>query len=188
MRLRWWSLGFLFGVRKSLTVLSARLLWTHRRCDLWRGVILATIPICCQKGVPAQIAVLGAWLLREPDSHISHVLDHPIEVKWGQRVDIHVGSGVHEVDGVGNAVANGPLERIHIVPQGAHELQCIINDAATEFRTEMLVLNVIFALAWIVLDRHDFFLSQGDAANVLLPVDEFLNDHCAQAKIVIVMY
>src|SRR5258708_38866497 len=102
------------------------------------------VPVCCQKGVPAEVALLWAWLLREANSHISHVLDYPIEIKWGQRVDIHVGRGVHEIDSVGNAIANGPLERIHIVPQRAYELERILHDATAQLGAEMLVLDMIF--------------------------------------------
>src|SRR5438876_5178397 len=83
--------------------------------------MIEAIPVSCQKGIPAQIAMLGARLLREADSHVGHVLDYPLEIKRCQRVNIHIGSRVHKIDGVGNAVANGPLDGIHIVPKGADE-------------------------------------------------------------------
>ena len=99
-------------------------------------------------------------MLREPNNHVGHVLDHPIKIKGGKRVDIHIGSGVHEVDGVGNAIADSPLEGIHIVPQGTHKLERILDDATTEFGAEMVVLNIVFSLARIVLDGQNFILSK----------------------------
>ena len=124
-------------------------------------------------------------MLRKADSHVGHVLDYPLEIKRCQRVNIHVGSRVHKIDGVGNAVANGPLDGIHIVPKRADEFQRILYDAKTKLRAEMIVFNMIFALMGIILDRHHFILSQADAAYVLFPFNEFLNDGCTNAKLVI---
>src|SRR5262249_8293194 len=101
--------------------------------------------------------------------------------------DIHVGGWVHEVDGVGNAIANGPFERIHIVPQCTHQLQRILHNTLAEFGAQVLVFNVIFAFVRVVFDRQHFLLPQADAADVLLPLDELLNDDGAQAKAIVIL-
>src|SRR5450759_419212 len=132
--------------------------------------------------------MLGTWLLRKPDSQVGHVLDYPFEIKGGQRVNIHVWRGVHKVDGIRNAVTNSPLDRIHIVYQRAPKLERILYDATSKIRAEMLVFNEILALVRIILDRHHFLLPQTDATDVLVPLNEFLYDNRAQAKLVIVKY
>ena len=49
------------------------------------------------------------------------------------------------------------------------------------------MFNIILALMWIILDRHHLFLTKADTTNVLLPINEFLDDDRAQAKLVIAM-
>src|SRR6266480_5089903 len=165
---------------------SVRLFGTRSRPGCIR-LLFTSIAFCGQKCIPAQFAILWAWMFRETDSHISHMLDHPIEIKRSQRVNIHVWSRVHEVDRVRNAVTNGPLKGVHIVSQCAHELQRVLNNTFSEFRAQMFVFNMIFTRARVVFDRKNFFLSKADAADILLPLDKFLYNGRTKTKTIIVM-
>src|SRR5579859_2789529 len=145
---------------------------------------------CCGSGIaatageemiPAERLSLRLGVLRKTDRHVGHVRDGPLKVVRGQRVDIHVGGRVHEVNGVGDAVANGPLHRVHVVAKGANELAGVGDDTLAKLWREVVVLDVILALARVVLDRQDLVLAETDAADELVPVDELLHDHGEQA-------
>src|SRR6266516_5537589 len=141
--------------------------------------------IFSEKGVPSQLAFLGTRLLCKADSHICHMFDYPVKVKRSQRVDIHLGGRIEEVDSVRNPITDSPIEGIHIIAQCACELERILHNTTTQFRAEILIFNAVFVIVWIILDWQHFFLSQADAADILLPFDNFLDNRCSQANLVI---
>src|SRR6266566_9565532 len=99
-----------------------------------------------QEGIPAQVATLRTWLFGKANSQVRHVLHSPIKVKRRERINIHIGSRVHEVDSIRDAVANSPLDRVHVIAQGTHKLERILHNAHAHFGTKVLMLNMIFAL------------------------------------------
>ncbi len=50
-------------------------------------------------------------------------VDDPVEVLLADRVDIRVGRGIHEVDGVGDAVFAGKLDGVQVVTQRAAQCE-----------------------------------------------------------------
>src|SRR6266568_2883975 len=140
-----------------------------------------------EEGIPAQVTTLRTWLFGKANSHVRHVLHSPIKVKRRERINIHIGSRVHEVDSIRDAVANSPLDRVHVIAQGTHKFERILHNAHAHFGTKELVFNIIFALIWVILDRHDYFLPQAYEAHILLPFDEFLHNDRTQAELVVVI-
>ena len=63
-----------------------------------------------------------------------------------------------------------------VFEQRADQLEKSIDDATAEFLAEVVVFDEVALGVRVVLDRHHFFLAQADAADVLIPFDEFLND------------
>ena len=108
-------------------------------------------------------------------------------VRLGERVHVHVRGGVHEVDGVGHAVAHRPLDRVHVVAERPHQLQRIVDDPLVQRRpTGSSCSAMYFCCVRVVRHRQHFFLAQAQAADVLVPVDELLHDHRQQAGLVVV--
>ena len=68
-----------------------------------------------------------------PDGQIGDGLDDPLEVFWAYGVEVGVGGGVHEVDGVGDAVFDGELDGVEIVAEGPAESERIFLDALQQF-------------------------------------------------------
>ena len=116
-----------------------------------------------------------------------HVLDGPLEVVRRERVDVHVRRRVHEVDGVGHAVADGPLHRVHVVAQRSNEFPRVVHDALAELRAQVLVFDVVAPLARVVLDRQDVVLAEAEAADELVPLDKLLEHHREQPRVVVVV-
>ncbi len=65
----------------------------------------------------------GRSFLRFLDGEIGHVLDDPLEVFRADRVEVGVGGGIHEVDGVGDSVFYGKFDGIEVVSQSFAERQ-----------------------------------------------------------------
>src|SRR5689334_25434307 len=116
------------------------------------GAVTGGMAALREEAVPAQLAHLRAGALGEADGEVGHVGDGPLEILGGERVDVHVGGGVHEVYGVGDAVANGPLHRVHVVAEGTHEGEGVTHNATAERRGEVAMLDVVLALARVVFD------------------------------------
>src|SRR4051812_21401681 len=127
------------------------------------------------------------FLPYEPDREIGHVLQRPLEVVRRERIDVHVRRRIHEVDRVRDAVAHRELERAHVVAERAHESLRILDVPRAELRREMLVLDEVAALLWIILHRQDVALADREAADELVPLDELLHDHREQARRVVVV-
>src|SRR2546422_7601257 len=70
------------------------------------------LPIC----LPVKRSLRRRPARGEPDRQVGHVPHRPIEVLGGQRIDVEVGRGVHEVDGVRSEEHTSELQsRLHLV-------------------------------------------------------------------------
>ena len=70
----------------------------------------------------------------------------PVEVVGGERVDVHVGGGVHEVDGVRHPVPHRPLHRVHVVAERPHQLQRVGHHPVAQLGAQVVVLDVVLPL------------------------------------------
>lgn len=72
------------------------------------------------------------WRLSLFDRESCHGIDDPAEAGFAYRVEVGVGHGVHKVDGVGDAVLDGELDRVEIVTKGAAQREGVLLDALQE--------------------------------------------------------
>jgi len=91
----------------------------------WRG-------LRAEKGRGAQIGRVGSGF-GLGDEQVGNLLDDPVKIFLANRMQIGVGDGIHEVDGVGNAAGDGELDGIEVVAEGAAEGDGVSLDALEEF-------------------------------------------------------
>ena len=123
--------------------------------------------------------------MRHLDAKVRHRLYHPLEIVRRQAVDIHVWSRVHKVDGIGNAVFDRKFNTVHVVAHRAIDQARIVDYALANLRCHIGVVDQIFALAWVVANRHDIFLADTDTTHKLIPLDELLQHHTEDASFVV---
>ena len=70
--------------------------------------------------------------LRLGDGEVGYFADDPVEVGLAYGVQVCVGGGIHEVDGVGDAVFDGEFDGVEVVAEGLAELQGVLLDALEE--------------------------------------------------------
>ena len=68
------------------------------------------------------------------DREVGYFFDDPVEVGLAYGVQIGVGGGIHEVDGVGDAIFDGELDGVEVVAEGAAEDERILLHAGEQFR------------------------------------------------------
>ena len=144
-------------------------------------------PSPSEQRVPAHLPRLWPRLERKPDGEIGHAFDHPLEVVGRERIDIHVRRRIHEIDRVGNAVADRELDRIHVIAERPHEGLRVSDHARTDFGAQVGMIEDVATFLGIVLGRENLLLTDADAPDELLPPDELLNHHRQQTRVVIVM-
>ena len=71
--------------------------------------------------------------MRFGDGEVGDLLDDPVEVGLANGMEIGVGRGVHEVDGVGDAVLYGEFDGVEVVAERPAELERILLDACEQF-------------------------------------------------------
>jgi len=81
---------------------------------------------------------------------LRHLFDNPVEVCLANGVQVRIRHGVHEVDGIGNAVFDGKLDGIEFVAQRVAKLERVQPDvlqqpAAIARRLRQVALGVRFA-------------------------------------------
>ena len=81
-----------------------------------------------RKARPLQVEELRGFF-RFGDGEVGHFFDDPVEVGLAYGVEIGVGGGVHEVDGVRDAVFDGELDGVEVVAEGLAEFERIFFDA-----------------------------------------------------------
>ena len=115
-------------------------------------------------------------------------VDDPVEVFFADGVEVGVGGGVHEVDGVGDAVFDGELDGVEVVAESLAEREGVLFDALQEL---LVVLRRVEDVAVLVraarVVGHDVDLGLADdvAAEVLLEVDCGLEGHAEVAGLVV---
>src|ERR1035441_3423373 len=106
------SLSCLFGCRRRFRSLLPRLGIGFRR-------------VAAEECTPAIIRSQIGLLLGFTNRQFRHGVHNPVEILLAHRVYISIGSGIHEVDGVGYAVLAGKFNRVEVVAQSAAEGQAI---------------------------------------------------------------
>src|SRR5580704_2170130 len=84
-----------------------------------------------------------------------HFVDDMLEIKFSDAVALHIGSGIQEIDGVGNSVLDGKFDGIHFVAEGFVDRLRIFDDASAELGREVIVIDEIFSLFGIVVNGSD---------------------------------
>ena len=122
------------------------------------------------------------------DGEVSDFAHDPVEVSLTYGVEVGVGGGIHEVDGVGDAVFDGEFDGVEIVAEGAAECEGVFLDALEEFWIvggRVLEVALVMGAARIV--RHDVDLALADdvAAEVLVKVDRLLIHHAELVGLIV---
>src|SRR5215471_16933808 len=108
------------------------------------------------------------------------MLEDPVEVVLADRVEVGVGSGVQEVDCVGDTVADRELESVEVVPESSRQLAAVPHDALVQGRLDPLsVTDVALVMGTPRVVAHDVDVAPADrvAAEVLGEVDLLLERH-----------
>ncbi len=141
-----------------------------------------------EQGCPAQLragAVVAAGAL---DCHVCDVVDNPLEVFFADGDTVRVGRGVHEVDGVGDAVFDRELDRVEVVAEGLAQGQGVALHALDERRVIAgRVLDVALRVRPRGVVRHDAHVLLVDdvATEILAELDRRLEHHALAAALVI---
>src|SRR6185436_3110390 len=84
-----------------------------------------------EKGRPLQVEELRGFF-RFGDGEVGNFPDDPVEIGLAYGVEIGVWSGIHEVDGVRNAVFDRELNGVEVVAERLAELERIPLDACEQ--------------------------------------------------------
>src|SRR5439155_11106773 len=117
--------------------------------------------------------------LRVREHEVGHAIEDPAEVVFLDGKVVEVRSWVEKVDGVQGVVANGELDRVHVVTQGVDE-GARVGDrplAKPTLDGAMGDVALVERRLGVVADGHDVLARDADAADVVLPIDELLQDH-----------
>ena len=122
------------------------------------------------------------------DGEVGDFADNPLEVVGPDGVEVGVGGGIHEVDGVWDAVFDSELDGVEIIAEGLAEGEGVAFDACEEAlgifgRIEDVALGV--GQARVVGHDVDFFLADDVAAEILVEVDGLLVGHAEVAGLVV---
>ena len=128
------------------------------------------------------------WVLGFFHGEVGYGVDDPVEALFAYGVQVGVGGGVHEVDGVGDAVFYGKLYCVEVVAEGFADSESVFFYALEEFlvvlrRVEDVALLV--GTAGVVGHDADFGLADDVAAEVLLEFDGGLEGHAKVAGLVV---
>ena len=117
------------------------------------------------------------------ENEVRHLLQHPLKVVFLDREVVEIGGRIQEVDGVEDVVTHRELDGVHVVPQSVDEdarlLDGLIAQGAGGRVRDLVAL--FERRARVVADGEDVLAPDADAAHVVLPVDELLQDHRLQA-------
>ena len=114
-----------------------------------------------------------------------HFVHDVLEIKFGDALALHIGSGIQEIDGVGHAVLDGEFDGVHFVAEGFIDGLGILDDASAELGGEVIVIDEIFSFFGIVVNGGDIGFSEGEAADVFIEVDELLESHAVRRSLVV---
>src|SRR3984957_20140960 len=81
---------------------------------------------------PARPGIRQVALESTVDDQIGHLFDDVAEIKFRDAVALKVGSGIQEIDGVGHALLDCELDRIHLVAERLIDCLRIFHDARTQ--------------------------------------------------------
>src|SRR5256714_5511664 len=113
------------------------------------------------------------------DDEIAHLLEDPREVVLFDREAIEVRRGVEPIDRVELTVADRELDRVHVVPERVGETDRIEDGPGAQITFDRTAddIPLVERRRRVIPDRKDILATDGDAADVVLPLDELLKDH-----------
>src|SRR6266568_1453511 len=108
------------------------------------------------------------------DDEIAHLLEDPLEVRLFDREAIEVRCGIEPIDRVELPIADRELDRVHVIPERVCEADRVEYGAGAEIAFDGPADDVALVerRRWVVADREDILPSDGDAPDVILPLDE----------------
>src|ERR1700722_6585584 len=90
---------------------------------------------CCadtEHFFPARPGIRHVALESAVDDQLGHLFDDMPEIKFRDAVALKIGSGIQEIDGVGHALLDCELDRIHLVAERLIDCLRIFHDARTQ--------------------------------------------------------
>ena len=134
---------------------------------------------------PARPGVRDFAVERAIDDEVRHLFDDMFEIKFGDAIAFEIGRGIQEVDRPGHAVFDREFDRIHFVAERLIDGACVVHDAGAEIFRKIVVLDEVAAFFGIVANRQDVGLAEGEAADIALEVDEFLERHAVRRGLIV---
>src|SRR5271166_1229483 len=166
-----------------------RFLW--RRSFFRRGFFgpgSRFVIVAVQKRAPAKLRREASVLLGFAHRQLRHVIHNPIKIRLSHRVHICVGSRIHEVDGVGNAVLTGELDGVEVVTQRAAQRQGVALHPLQKLgvgRRRVLHVALVVRRRRIVVHDVHLLLPDDVAAKILFELDAALQRHAQVTALVI---
>src|SRR6266581_8821217 len=108
------------------------------------------------------------------DDEIAHLLEDPREVVLFYREAVEVRRGIEPIDRVELAVADRELDGVHVVAQRVGEADRVEDGAGAQVAFDRPGDDVALVerRRRVIADRQDVLATYGDAADVVLPLDE----------------
>src|SRR2546423_1087665 len=113
------------------------------------------------------------------DDKIAHLLENPREIVLFDREAIEVRRGVEPIDRVELTIADRELDRVHVVPKRVSETDRVQDRPRAQFAFDRTTddIALVERRRRVIADRKNILPTDGDAADVVLPLDELLKDH-----------
>src|SRR5262249_55140121 len=112
----------------------------------------------------------------------------PIEILMADRVQVGIGSRIHEIDRIWSVVTNGKLDRIHVVPECVAKRQRVVMHAFEKARSSCGTrgdVTLMMGLPRIVTHDVNPGTAQHVAAIVVCEFDTFLRHHRQVASLIV---
>src|SRR5438309_3609922 len=117
------------------------------------------------------------------DNQIAHLLEHPGEIRLFDREAIEIRRGIQPVDRVELSVADRELDGVHVVPERVGETDRVEARPGPQVAFDGPAGDIAL-VEWrgrVITDWENVLAPDGDAPDVVLPLDELLQDHRLRA-------
>src|SRR5260370_33741412 len=126
---------------------------------------------------PARPWIRSLAVQRAVNHQPRHRFYYMLEIEFRNAVTLEIRRWIQEVDGVGHALFDGELDRVHLVAQRLIDGLRIFHDPRPEFRRQVLMVDKIFPFLGIVANGKNVRLAESEPAHILIQIDQFLNRH-----------
>src|SRR5579864_8710047 len=103
--------------------------------------------------LPARPGIRHVALESAVDDQLGHLFDYVAKIKFRDPVALEIWSWIQKIDGVGHAVLDSELDRIHFVAESLIDRLRIFHDARAKLRGKIIVIDQVAAFLRIVGDR-----------------------------------